>query len=57
MRLAPLQALLIQSTGLVPANDAESAIICSVEPGSYTSIVPGKNGSTSVALVEVYNLQ
>ena len=57
MRLARLQESLIQSTGLVSANDAESAIICSVEPGSYTAIVRGKNGGTSVALVEVYNLQ
>ena len=48
---------LIQSTGLAPTNDAESAIIRSLEPGSYTEIVRGKNGSMGVALVEVYNLQ
>ena len=51
------QESLIQSTGLAPTNDAESAIIRSVEPGSYTAIARGKSGSTGVALVEVYNLQ
>ena len=49
------QESLLQSTGLAPTNDAESAIIRSLEPGSYTAIVRGKDGGTGVALVEVYN--
>ena len=51
------QESLIQSTGLAPTNDLESAIIRSLEPGNYTAIVRGKDGGTGVALVEVYNLQ
>ncbi len=51
------QESLIQSTGLAPTNDAESAIIRALEPGNYTAIVRGKDGGTGVALVEVYNLQ
>ena len=51
------QESLIQSTGLAPTNDAESAIIRSLAPGSYTAMVRGKDGGTGVALVEVYNLQ
>ena len=51
------QETLIQSTGLAPTNDAESAIIKSLAPGGYTAIVRGKDGGTGVALVEVYNLQ
>ena len=51
------QESLIQSTGLAPTNDAESAIIRSLEAGSYTAIVRGKDGGTGVALIEVYNLQ
>ena len=51
------QESLIQSTGLAPANDAESALIRSLEPGNYTAVVRGKDGGTGVALVEVYNLQ
>ena len=51
------QESLIESTGLAPTNDAESAIIRSLEAGSYTAIVRGKDGGTGVALIEVYNLQ
>ncbi len=51
------QEALIQSTGLAPPNDAESAIIRSLTPGAYTAVVRGKDGATGVALVEVYNLQ
>ena len=51
------QESLIQSTDLAPADDAESALIRSLIPGNYTAIVRGKDGSTGVALVEVYNLQ
>jgi phospholipase/lecithinase/hemolysin len=50
------QESLIQSTGLAPADDAESVIVRSLEPGNYTAIVRGKNGGTGVALAEVYNL-
>ena len=51
------QESLIQSTGLAPTNDAEAAIVRSLEPGNYTAVVRGKDGGTGVALVEVYNLR
>ena len=51
------QEALIQSTGLAPTDDAESALIRALEPGSYTAIVRGQDGGTGVALVEIYNLQ
>jgi len=51
------QETLIQSTGLTPTNDAESAIIDSLAPGAYTAVVRGKDNGTGVALVEVFNLQ
>ncbi len=51
------QESLIRSTGLAPTDDAEAAVIRSLEPGNYTAVVRGKDGSTGVALVEVYNLQ
>jgi hypothetical protein len=50
------QETLLQSSGLTPANDAESAIITSLAPGAYTAIVRGSNDTTGVALVEVYNM-
>jgi len=46
----------IQATGLAPTNDLESAIVTDLPPGNYTAIVAGKNGSTGVALAEVYDL-
>ena len=46
----------IIATGLQPSNNAESAIVTTLMPGSYTAIVRGVNGTTGVALVEVYGL-
>lgn len=48
---------LIQSTGLQPTNDAESALLLSnPAPGAYTAILRGKNGGTGVGVVEAYVL-
>jgi hypothetical protein len=47
----------IEATGLSPKDDAESAILAELPAAGYTTIVSGKNGSTGVALVEVYALQ
>lgn len=47
----------IEDTGVPPTNDKESAIVQTLNAGSYTAIVKGKNNSTGVALVEAYNLQ
>lgn len=46
----------IQASQLAPTNPAESAIIATLQPGSYTAIVRGVNSSTGNALVEVYAL-
>ena len=46
----------IVATGLQPGNDSESAIIASLEPGPYTAILAGKDNTTGVGLVEVYDL-
>jgi hypothetical protein len=46
---------LIQSTGLQPTNDAESALLLSYPaPGAYTAILRGKDGGTGVGVVDVY---
>lgn len=50
------QEAAIIATGIPPTRDAESAIVTSVSPGSYTAIVRGMNGATGVAVVEVYQL-
>jgi hypothetical protein len=45
----------IQSTGLAAPNDLESAILQILQPGNYTAILSGKNGTTGVGLVELYD--
>ena len=46
----------IEATGIPPNDDRESAILRSLAPGAYTAILKGKNDSTGIALVEVYDL-
>ena len=47
----------IAASGFAPGNAAESAIIWPLQPGlGYTAIVRGKNGTTGVGVVEVYDL-
>jgi hypothetical protein len=47
----------IEATGNAPTDDRESAILMTLAPGTYTAILRGKNDSTGVALVEVYDRQ
>jgi hypothetical protein len=46
----------IQGTGHAPPNDFESAILQVLPQGKYTVILSGKNGTTGVGLVEVYDI-
>jgi hypothetical protein len=46
----------IMNTTIPPTDEAESAILITLAPGNYTAIVSGKNGTTGVALVEVYQI-
>ena len=46
----------IEATTIPPTNDLESAILITVGPESYTAIVRGKDGTSGLALVEVYRL-
>ena len=45
----------IAVSGHAPTDTAESAMIVSLPPGNYTTIVRGVNNTTGVALVEVYD--
>jgi hypothetical protein len=51
------QEELIRASNVAPSNDSEAAIVATLPPGPATAIVRGKNNSSGVALVEVYNLQ
>ena len=46
----------IQTSGYVPGDPFESAIIADLPAGNYTAVVRGVNNMTGVALVEVYEL-
>lgn len=46
----------IEATGLAPADDLEAAIVATLDPGTYTVVLAGQNGSTGVSLVEIYDL-
>ncbi len=50
------QQAAIEATGVPPTDDRESAILMTLAPDSYTAIVRGKDGTTGVALVEVYSI-
>ena len=52
----PAQEAAILATGLAPANNLESAIDVTLNPGAYTAVVRGKNNTSGVALIEVYDL-
>jgi len=50
------QVTQIINSGLQPSNDRESAVLLTLAPGAYTSIITGKNAATGVALVEMFEL-
>jgi hypothetical protein len=52
----PAQAQNISRTGVAPSDKLESAIYAELASGSYTAIVRGKNSSSGIGLVEVYDL-
>jgi hypothetical protein len=46
----------IESSELAPTDDREAAIIVTLNPGAYTAIERGRNDTTGVGIVEVYDL-
>jgi hypothetical protein len=46
----------IIATTIPPPDDREAAILAILNPGTYTAIVGGKEASTGIGLVEVYDL-
>ncbi len=46
----------IEATGLMPTSDPESAIVESLDPGTYTAVLQGKDGTTGIGLLEAYDL-
>ena len=50
------QSAEINSSGLAPSNDLESAIIANLAPGSYTAVVRGLGNTTGTGLVDAFDL-
>ena len=50
------QAMAIEATGLAPTHDLESAIDATLAPGAYTAVLRGKNNTSGIGLVELYDL-
>jgi hypothetical protein len=46
----------IEASGFAPSQDKESAILRTLAPGRYTGVLAGKDNTTGIALVEVYDL-
>ena len=51
------QEAAITATTVPPTDDAESALLLTLQPGAYTAVLGGNGAATGVALVEVYNLK
>lgn len=51
------QELEVLYLNVPPTRDAESALMIRPVPGPYTAIVAGKNGSTGIGLVEIFNFR
>jgi YVTN family beta-propeller protein len=50
------QSAAINSTGLAPSDDLESAIIANLAPGNYTAVVSGVGNSTGTGVVDAYDI-
>jgi hypothetical protein len=46
----------VQSTGLAPSNDRESALVITLNPGTYTIVMRGKDNGSGIGVVEVYDV-
>jgi hypothetical protein len=56
MDLSTDDQTVLTDNGLAPTEDAESALVETLEPAAYTVIVRGVGDTTGVALVEAYDL-
>jgi glucose/arabinose dehydrogenase len=52
----PQQQQEIINNQLAPPNDLESAIVITLQPGTYTAIVGGQGNGSGIGLVEVYDV-
>ena len=46
----------VEATGLAPTNDRESAIVITLDPGNYTVVMRGKNNSSGIGVVDMFDI-
>ena len=46
----------IEATGIAPTNDLESAIVATLDPGTYATALIGKDNGVGTGLNEIYDL-
>ena len=51
----PAQAAQLTTLGLAPQNPNESGIVATLPPGAYTAVLAGKNQTTGLGVVEMYD--
>ncbi len=56
MDLSPEDQMTLTDNNLAPTEDAESALVMTLDPGEYTLVMTGANNSTGVGLVEAYDI-
>lgn len=44
------------ATSIPPSDEAEAAIVATLEPGAYTVVLRGKDDTSGIALLEIYDL-
>jgi len=50
-----VQAAELMAAGLAPVSNLESGIVAILPPGLYTALLSGRNDSTGIGLIEVYD--
>lgn len=46
----------VEATGLQPTDDRESAIVTTLDPGAYTVVMRGKNNSSGIGVVDMFDI-
>lgn len=46
----------VEATGLAPADDRESAIVITLDPGNYTVVMRGKNDTSGIGVVDIFDI-
>lgn len=46
----------VEATTIPPSHDLESAIVMTLAPGAYTAVLRGKDNTSGIGVVEVYDL-